>query len=272
MTTTNGDGVVDFEDAELSELLLDEAEFVDDWIGNGDSVNENNDSMIIDKKAPASIDKFEHGFSEVKVAIDDPCRQYFANFFRYINKSDFRSLSKFLHDNCASDFQVHIKRANPLRVFDVVDHDAKAANSLVVVGVDACIDLHVISSQCVPDRMYRIKETVLRNRTDSMVIMCKLDVFGTVISKLKMDNFPVEKSEGDSMTIHKDSFKSEMVTSKVLVGNADMPLSSSTECTATLQLDKDRKISRLIFDYTDSRNTNWIKIKRGKKIKKEKLA
>ena len=179
--------------------------------------------------------------------------------FHYTNSSEFDKLLNLMKDICAPDFQTHVKGHNPLFDF-VMDHDPFVHKTATVIGVESFVNMSATMANCVPDRLYTVKDTIIRNRPDSMVIMCKFVISGTLVLKMKIDDSNISKQKEPIVA----DFHQGKITSSCIVGNEDSP-TVSAECMATLQLNKDGKICRMIIDYTRDRNKNWVKLSKRKR-------
>ena len=179
--------------------------------------------------------------------------------FSYTNSSEFDKLLNLMKDICAPDFQAHLKGHNPLFDF-LTDHDPFVHKMVTIIGVESFVNMSATMANCVPDRLYTVKDTIIRNRPDSMVIMCKYVISGTLVLKVKIDDSNISKQKETIVA----NFQQDKITSSWIVGNEDSP-TVSAECMATLQLNKDRKICRLILDYSRDRNKNWIKLSKRKR-------
>ena len=173
--------------------------------------------------------------------------------FHYMNTFEFDKLSEYMHEICAPDFQVVIKKEKPFFAFAATG--AEKPTTAVVDGVDAYVNLNASLASCVPDRVYALKETIIRNRPDSMVIMSKFVISGSLVSKMKTNDPDMLSNDGKDLKIKESNFNPEIV----YLGEEKVQRNVS-ECTGTLQLDKDRKVHRMFIDYTTDRNKNWIKM------------
>lgn len=188
-------------------------------------------------------------FAHLMIASDDPCRKYFSTMFQFMNSCEFDLLSLYLHSVCSSDFQAVVKRDIP--ILYIADRKTKkiAAN-----GVAPFVQLLSEVARCLPDRTYTIKETILRNRANSTIIMSQFTVVGTLVFQINSNSANVRHIKNDEIVIDNAA---DFHPKKQLVGGEDSPI-KSYECTGTLTLNRERKILRLLFDYTKDRNNNWV--------------
>ena len=157
-----------------------------------------------------------------------------------------------MHEICAPDFQVVIKKEN---ILSLVAHGSEKLTTAIFDGVDAYVNFNASLASCAPDSVYDLKETVIRNRPDSMVIMSKFVASGSLISKIKTNDPDMLSNDGKDLKIKESNFNPEIV----YLGEEKVQRNVS-ECTGTLQLDKDRKVHRMFIDFTTDRNKNWIKM------------
>ena len=201
-------------------------------------------------------DKIENSlwneFARLKISANDPCRKYLSTIIEYLNSYDFDKLSLYLDDICAADFQAVLKRDVPLQCIS-----GGSTKKMVMEGVPSFIKFVSELSLCVPDRIYSIKETILRNQPDFTLIMCHLTVTATLVLKMNTNNLNVHCNLDDkTMTLHKSvNFNPKLE----LVGGEGSPV-RSMKCTATLKLNRERKVSHLLFDYTQDRDKHWVDI------------
>ena len=197
----------------------------------------------------------------LRVPADDPRRQYLSTIFHFSNSCEFGKLSQFLHEHCTNDFEMHIKGKNPL--FSFTENEVELPKTIVVAGIDPYVNLNALMAECVPDRVYRVTETIIRNRFDCMIIISKYSITGTLVLKAKLN----QNSDFKTPELKVGNFQQDMVTGSRLVGGENSP-HVSLESTATLVLDNTGKIRRLFFDYSSGRNEHWINIvNRKRKIR-----
>lgn len=191
--------------------------------------------------------------SRLLVKSDDPRRNYLSIIFRHSNAYEFENLSSFLHAHCAEDFVTHLKGSNPLMPLSSITNDS----AISIVGVDPFVNLNALMSQCVPDRICRIKQSIIRNRFAGMMIVSKIVISGTLAFKVKLNNNQLCQS---SHTIIVNDFKPEMIATRELTADGLNLRLVSFPATATLILTKDSRIRSLTIDSSSSRNGNWLTV------------
>ena len=203
--------------------------------------------------------EFQRSVSEsLSIPPDDPRRNYLNKIFQWTNAGDFASLSEFLRTHSAEDFVVSVKGRNPLLSFS--NAEMHLPQSISIVGVDAYLNLNSSMGDCVPDRFYQPTETIIRNSRDKTIILSKYVLTGTLVYKVN----PPQKVSSSQLVVKDSSFKPNYAAGNFVSTEDDNNHSMSLEGTATLQMDKNGKIQRICFDYTNLRNKNWIKLQRKK--------
>ena len=147
--------------------------------------------------------------------------------------------------------------------------------------------------ECVPDRYYQLSETIIRNRADCSFIIGKFTLIGTIVFQIKSKSSDVKIDEdnnnqsgekkrtrgldsafqdlkiaGKEMSIGEESV--QFAPGNLFEDCATPTPSIKYNGVATLFLNAEKKIRRVVFDYSASRNENWIKIAKNNKKKSEK--
>lgn len=217
--------------------------------------------------------------------------------FHHCNTYDFDGLTHFMHQNATVDFIFHLKGNNCM---DRKERKSYFPRSLTAQGVDPFVKFAATLSECAPDRVYVIKETIIRNRDDCCFILSRFIFSGTLMYHLQIKE-PGVNDETRKMIHHHVDKKKRPSISQVPAngrdsnGYRDMDLlreesfnitssddpfrvgemmrhggmeSQNIEGTATLYLNNEGKIRKLEINFTDSRDDNWVKIVQQRSEKK----
>ena len=162
-----------------------------------------------------------------------------------------------------------------------------------VSGVDAFVNMLAAMGECVPDRFYELADTIIRNRFDCSFVIGKFVLTGTVVFQLAattaasggdnsktINNETANETKKSHSNFHDLTFtgqelKIEDDNVKFAPGNMFKDSAAPTPAirydgVATIYLNAEKKIRKLMFDYSPTRNENWVRIVKNDSIKRKR--
>ena len=224
--------------------------------------------------------------------MDDERRSFLSTFFRHINRSKYALLSAFLNEHCVKDVTFEIKSDNKLGE-DGFYTMPNMPRALLITGVEAFVNMAAAMGECVPDRYYQLSETIIRNRADCSFIIGKFTLTGTIVFQIKSKSSDVKIEEDSSKEINEKkrirgldaAFQDLKITGEEMnIGEKPIQFAPGNlfkefatpippvkySGVATLYLNAEKQIRKVVWDYSGTRNENWIQITKKKSEKKGK--
>ena len=201
-------------------------------------------------------------------------------------------MSAFLNEHCVKDVTFEIKSDNKLGE-DGFYTMPNMPRALLITGVEAFVNMTAAMGECVPDRFYQLSETIIRNRADCSYIIGKFTLTGSIVFQIKSKSSDIKIEEDSSSNVINEkkrtrgldsAFQDLKITGEEMkIGEKPIQFAPGNlfkDCStpippvkyngvATLYLNAEKQIRKVVWDYSAARNENWIKIAKKKKSEKK---